>query len=99
MPEQYNRELCAEMHREINSRLDKGEIKMNDHERILRGDGNGNKGVVHRVDTVEQCIVEMRRERMENNTLFWRFMTPCIPTGILALAVGLWYLMTRFIAT
>ena len=99
MQEPYNQKLCEHTHTEVDRRLEKSEMKITEHDSILKGDGNGNKGVVHRVDTVEQCIIEMRRERMESNTLFWRIATPCIPTGILALAVGLWYLMNRFLAS
>ena len=95
----YNKELCEHSHAEIDKRLDKGEEKMKLHDLILLGDGNGNKGVVHRVYTVEQCLVELERQRQESNNLFWRIMTPCIPTVILALAVGGWYLMHRFIGS
>lgn len=66
----YNHDLCEHLHREINTRLDKGETRMNALSEAIHG--NGKPGLNGRVDKIE--LILQRQE-----SLMWRFLQPALP--------------------
>jgi len=80
---EYNHDLCIKMHADIDKRLERGDQTMNAIYRMLRG--NGDIGLVTRVDRIEQAFAR-------NQSLLWRFLTPALPLiyGIVAAAIVLY---------
>jgi len=80
---EYNHDLCIKMHADIEHRLERGDQTMNAIYRMLRG--NGDIGLVTRVDRIEQAFAR-------NQSLLWRFLTPALPLiyGIVAAAIVLY---------
>lgn len=67
---EYNHALCLKMHADIDNRLERGEQTMNAIYKLLRG--NGDIGLVTRVDRIEQAFAR-------NQSLLWRIITPALP--------------------
>lgn len=80
---EYNHELCVKLHADIEHRLERGDQTMNAIYKLLRG--NGDIGLVTRVDRLEQMYTR-------NQSLLWRFLTPALPLiyGIIAAAIVLY---------
>lgn len=83
MEQQYNHDLCIKIHADIDKRLEHGDQTMNAIYRMLRG--NGDIGLVTRVDRIEQAFAR-------NQSLLWRVLTPALPLiyGIVAAAIVLY---------
>lgn len=77
---EYNHELCVKLHADIEHRLERGDETMNAIYKLLRG--NGDIGLVTRVDRIEQAFAR-------NQSLLWRVLTPALPLiyGIIAAAI------------
>jgi hypothetical protein len=80
---EYNHELCVKLHADIEHRLERGDETMNAIYKLLRG--NGDIGIVTRVDRIEQAFAR-------NQSLLWRVLTPALPIiyGIIAAAIVLY---------
>ena len=80
---EYNHELCVKLHADIEHRLERGDQTMNAIYKLLRG--NGDIGLVTRVDRIEQAFAR-------NQSLLWRVLTPALPLiyGIVAAAIVLY---------
>ena len=77
---EYNHELCVKLHADIEHRLERGDQTMNAIYKLLRG--NGDIGLVTRVDRIEQAFAR-------NQSLLWRVLTPALPLIYGAIVAGL----------
>ena len=77
---EYNHALCLKMHADIDKRLEHGDQTMNAIYKLLRG--NGDIGLVTRVDRIEQAFAR-------NQSLLWRVLTPALPLIYGIIAAGL----------
>jgi hypothetical protein len=77
----YNHDLCDHKHKEIDSRLEKGEAKMNALSEAIHG--NGKPGLNGRVDKIE--LILQRQE-----SLMWRILQPALPVIYGLLLAGLY---------
>lgn len=84
MGNEYNHDLCIKLHADIEKRLEHGDQTMNAIYRLLRG--NGDIGLVTRVDRIEQAFAR-------NQSLLWRILTPALPLiyGAIAALVVMYF--------
>lgn len=84
MGNEYNHDLCIKLHTDIDKRLERGDQTMNAIYKLLRG--NGEVGLVTRVDRIEQAYAR-------NQSLLWRILTPALPLiyGAIAALVVMYF--------
>lgn len=83
----YNEKQCDERHVNVNDWQHEKDGELKRIWKILTG--NGDIGLVGRVDRIEQILVRQQ-------SVFWRLVTPAIPTLYFAVGVGVWYMLSKY---
>jgi hypothetical protein len=77
----YNAELCTQIHKDLETRIVNAE-------RILFG--NGNSGIVRKVDRLEHAFTSLQKIQEQRNSLFLKILTPALPLIYGSIAAAIW---------